>query len=346
MREEKYARHWRVLMFILDHQKGKKVDEIAREVGTTTRTVRRDLQMLEEAGFPIVTEKLARGTVFKVLESFSRVPPVPFTQLDAVALMVAKNSLLAQGEAFMGEQLQDILRRLIQRRPEEMQERMRKLEQSVLSQPRRRPRKQAVPGVYDQIADGITRRRILEVDYRNAGGEVSSKRRIAPVHLLVADQVVYLRAWCYAKSSIRTFVLSRFLEVRLTDEVFKPNWDYDAESVARDSFGVFTARAEEVVLEFDDILESYFAVHPLHASQEVSRVDGSLRMGLQVGVNESLIHQLLGFGCRVRVLKPLTLAHLLAERHREAASFYAEMLGAEPAGQGRLPLAFEVREED
>jgi predicted DNA-binding transcriptional regulator YafY len=339
MREEKYSRHWRILTFIRDHLNGKRVDEIARELECHERTVRRDIQMLQVAGFPIYSDKIARGTVWKIERGFTSVPMPPFSIVEALALVAARNTLRAQGEAFFSGHLDQVLDKMASRRNEEFRAHLQSLEKSVFCQARRRARKAPVPGFYDDIVRAIEEKKVLEVSYRNALGELSRNRRIAPIHLLIESQVMYLRAFCYRRKDVVTFALSRIEKVQLTDTQYTKEWEYDADAMAKSSFGVFAARAEEVELEFDDVLVGYFNLHPLHHSQRIRKVDGRARMALTVGINESLIHQLTGFGPRVWVLKPPQLSAILADRHRAALQRIGEIMGQQE--QAGLPLEFE-----
>ena len=339
MREEKYSRHWRILTFILDHRNGKRVDEIARELECCDRTVRRDIQMLQTAGFPIFSDKVARGTVWMIDKEFTTVPMPPFSIIEALALVAARNTLRAQGEAFFSSQLDQVLDKMASRRNEDFRRHLQSLETSVFCQARRRARKAPVPGFYDHIVRAIEEKKLLEVSYRNAQGELSRNRRIAPIHLLIDSQVMYLRAFCYKRRDVVTFALSRIEKVELTESVYTKEWEYDADAMAKSSFGVFASHAQELELEFEDVLVGYFNLHPLHHSQRITRVDGRARMTLKVGINESLIHQLTGFGPRVWVRQPEQLAAILADRHRAALARIEEM-GAQPAQAG-LPLQFE-----
>jgi predicted DNA-binding transcriptional regulator YafY len=342
MREDKYARHWHTLAFVLDNARGKLIDEIQRELKeiempVTARTVRRDLQMLQAAGFPVYSEKTARGTVWKVSENFRNIPSIPFSPLEALALLVAKNAFSARGETFFCNLLQGILEKLGRRRPAEFQEHLDRMQESVYCQQPSTPCKPSLPGYYDQIMKGIQKRLKLKTDYRNALGKISRNRILAPLHLWIRDQRSYLVAYCYSNDQVRVFSLSRFQRIEVTNESFTPVWDFDLERYAGETMGVFHAEPETVEMEVSDVLKDYFPENPLHPSQTVRKVQGITHLTLHVGINETLIHELMGFGSLIRVRSPRKLADLLLERHRQAADgFDAASSEYAPA----LPLEF------
>ncbi len=324
MREEKYARHWKILTFILDHQRGKRIDEIAEQAECSQRTVRRDLSMLQEAGFPIFSEQEARGTVWKLLDSFKNIPPVPFTAMDALTLLLARN-FMGDANHPLHQRLTDILERLKAKRSPEFCKSLDQLEKSVHFVPAKKtngkvtsaPNK-GIPGGYDDIIQAVTEHKVLVVDYRNAKGEVTVGRRLAPHQLQRIQNAVYLHAYCYLREKVLCFALDRFERIECTDQEFNQNWEYspDTDSMA---MGVFAVKeVEEVELEFDPILRNYFELHPLHPSQQIFQDGDQLVMRLMVGINETLLHQLTGFGKRVRVSTPDHLAAMVSSRHAEA----------------------------
>jgi predicted DNA-binding transcriptional regulator YafY len=68
---DQLARQWR-LLHLLDRPASVAVETAAQELGCTVRTIRRDLRVLEDAGFPIYDEPAADGrrSLWKIREDF------------------------------------------------------------------------------------------------------------------------------------------------------------------------------------------------------------------------------------------------------------------------------------
>jgi len=64
---DQLARQWRLLQF-LGRPRGLVVEDAARELGCTVRTIGRDLHVLQEAGFPIYDERAGRRGLWQVDE--------------------------------------------------------------------------------------------------------------------------------------------------------------------------------------------------------------------------------------------------------------------------------------
>ena len=85
----------------------------------------------------------------------------------------------------------------------------------------------------------------------------------------------------------------------------------------------FSAPPERVELEFDAALAPHVRGRVWHESQQVQELpDGRIRMSLDVSNDWALRSWLLGFGSRVRVLAPDSLAASLAEEFRRGAELY------------------------
>jgi predicted DNA-binding transcriptional regulator YafY len=59
-RGDQLARQWRLIQLI-DRPQGITVEDAARELACTVRTIWRDLGVLQQAGFPVYTERAADG---------------------------------------------------------------------------------------------------------------------------------------------------------------------------------------------------------------------------------------------------------------------------------------------
>ena len=324
MRGEQYSRHWRILQEVLGSEHGRRVDEIAREIACSSRTVRRDLASLVEGGFPLEKHREPRGTVWMLTESFRTMPPVPFTPLEALALVIASHALRSCGETFFESRIETILDKLKAGRAQEFRRILVRIRDKVFAQSVGGDGDHSVPGLHDTVVRAILEKRKLRVVYRDFSGKVTRNRLIAPVRLWMDRQALYLVAHCYRSNKPRTFNMRRFEGVVLTDEHFGELPDPDLEKQASESIGVFHADPEDIELEFDPILRTHIVEHPIHPLQRLFERRGRPVVCLRVGINETLLGRLMGLGDMVRVCRPEKLARLVASRHHAAAELYGK----------------------
>ena len=91
-RGDQLSRQWRLIRF-LDHPNGFTVDEAARELGCTVRTVWRDLAVLQKASFPLYDDKDGRRVRYRLVDGFRAKLPAPFTLSEVVALLMSRDLL-------------------------------------------------------------------------------------------------------------------------------------------------------------------------------------------------------------------------------------------------------------
>src|SRR6266545_5061704 len=93
-RNQEVIRQWKVLHALESSRHGATIDALAGDLDVTTRTIRRDLAALQEAGFPLYDERdedgrvrwRLDGTVLKGLET-------GFTLAELCALYLSRNLL-------------------------------------------------------------------------------------------------------------------------------------------------------------------------------------------------------------------------------------------------------------
>ena len=105
-RGDQLSRQWRLLQMI-DRPQGVTVDDAARELACTIRTIWRDLDALQEAGFPLYTERAADGNrgVWRVTEDFKRALPLKLTLGELAALLMSRHLLSPLGLSVLGPEV-------------------------------------------------------------------------------------------------------------------------------------------------------------------------------------------------------------------------------------------------
>lgn len=336
MREKAYARHYFIVDYLRAQPVGRRLDQIHKAVSeafeTCERTTRRDIGALRAGGFPIREDKSPAGTFYRYVGPSMSSPPVSFDPVEAASLVLARDALLANGEVFFSERIDGLIERLGKFQNDAFHKSLRKLQKSLYCQS---PGPALQPHC-DKVIRAIDERVKLRLDYRNAAGRLTKDRLVAPIQFWISNLDTYLVAHCYRRNEIRFFSLKRMQKVQLTDEHFDEDWAFDAEERAKNSLGVMPADPEVIEMEFDDMLVEYFNTHPIHATQQMLRRNGTNVLRLKLGVNETLVHQLLGFGPRVTVTRPERLRTLLQRRLGEAIARY----NAPVAGGESLPLEF------
>ena len=76
-RGDQLARQWRIIQTLVSSKYGKAVADLVKEENCHPRTIYRDLEALQEAGFPIYSERLDGKGVWSVVDEYKHKMPVP-----------------------------------------------------------------------------------------------------------------------------------------------------------------------------------------------------------------------------------------------------------------------------
>ena len=94
---KKYSQAARLhdLIRILESRYGATVEELVEECQVTRRTIYRDLQAVEEAGYPLISERQSDGQVlYKFITGYGKIPPITFSLEELMTLYLCRGQLL------------------------------------------------------------------------------------------------------------------------------------------------------------------------------------------------------------------------------------------------------------
>jgi len=333
MRNAEVIRQWQILREIESRRVGVTIHELARQVKVSTRTIRRDLQALQEAGFSVFDEGEDNETKRWRLDTQPfRALQDGLTVSDVAALYLSR----ALVEAMSGWPLAAELRGAFQKIERSLNERMREFLASlpqVLSAkggPGAGPPDGPLVDVTRRLLDATRARRTVTMRYFSASKNRTKTYEVQPYRLALANGGVYLIGWVAAYGEFRTFAVGRIEKLHVSDETFRRTRELPDNLFAQ-SMGVFWGEPERIELEFDPGLAAYIRGRVWHESQELrERPDGRLGLVLHVSNDWALRSWLLGFGGGVRVIAPSALAAALLEEFKRGCRVYEPGLALEP----------------
>lgn len=182
-------------------------DDLARRLGITSRTVRRDIDRLRELDYPITTVKGPAGGYR--LEAGAHLPPLLFDDEQAVALALALQS--AAAGTTVAEDAARALATLRQVMPPRLRHRVDLLRITAVRPPATDSDASEVDAhILLEVSRAIHAREELRFDYApGAGGSADDVRRVEPHHLVTWRHRWYLVAFDPHREDWRTFRVDR-----------------------------------------------------------------------------------------------------------------------------------------
>lgn len=325
MRNAEVIRQWQILREIETRRTGVTIHELADLVQVTTRTIRRDLQALQEAGFAVYDEGAENET------KRWKIDGSPFRQvqdgltISEVAALYLSRAVLESGSGWpLASELASAFGKIERGLNPRMREFLATLPQVVSAKagPGAAPTSSAFVDVTRRLFDAARDRRVIEMRYFSAASNRAKAYVVHPYRLALAHGGVYIVGWVPQYAAFRTFAADRIERLTVTEETFKKTRELPADLFGA-SMGVFVGKPERVEVVFDVAHAPFVRRRVWHDSQTVEELgDGRLKMTLHVSNDWALRSWLLGFGAGVEVLVPASLADALHEEHARAAEKY------------------------
>jgi len=324
-RNQEVIRQWRVLHALESSRHGATIDGLADELEVTTRTIRRDLAALQEAGFALYDERdddgrvrwRIDGHVLGGLES-------GFTLAELCALYLSRHLL----ESVAGSPFQRDLTNAFGRLEKMLSPRMRQFLDRLPSVLAAKPGPRARGGtssadIVARLLEATLHFRVTTMRYHSVSSARVKDYLIHPYRLAFAQGGLYLLAYVPDYKDVRTFAVDRIASASLEKQTFTPPKQPMGEDVFANSLGVNTGPAERVELEFDARVAPYVRARVWHASQQISDVEeGGLRLTMNVCHDWALRSWVLGWGAFARVISPPALAAEIKTDLQAAAARY------------------------
>lgn len=187
-------------------------DQLARELGVSTRTVYRDIRDLEQSGVPIRGEA---GVGYR-LDGGYELPPLTFTSQEVEGLVLGARMVRAWGDTELGEAVASAMTKIEAAIPRTMR-------QVLLGTAMFAPDFHRAEELSHELATmrrAIGDRRRLRFPYVREDG-VRSERTVRPLALYFWGAKWTLAAWCELRTAYRSFRPDRMGAVALLESRFE-----------------------------------------------------------------------------------------------------------------------------
>ena len=323
-RNQEVIRQWKVLHALESSRHGTTIPALAGELSVTTRTIRRDLAALQEAGFPLFDERdedggvrwRLDGQVLKGLET-------GFTLQELCALYLSRNLL----EAVAAPPFQRDLALAFARLERLLSPRLRTFLDRLPAVLTAKPGPRALAGgasddIVGRLLEAVLHYRVATMRYHSVSSGGVKDYLMHPCRLAFAQGGLYLLAYVPAYRDIRTFAVDRIASVSLEKQTFVPK-ERVADEVFANSLGVNTGPAAKVEIEFEPRVAPYVRARVWHASQQLREgAGGGLVLSMNVCHDWALRSWVLSWGPFARVLVPGALAEELRSDLQAATDRY------------------------
>lgn len=312
-RNQEVIRQWRLLHALESSRHGATIDALASDLEVTTRTIRRDLAALQEAGFALYDERDDNGRVrWRIDGQALHGLESGFTLPELCALYLSRNLLEAVAGSPFQRDLTNAFARLEKMLSPRMRQFLDRLPSVLAAKPGPGARGAATsPDIVARLLEATLHFRVTTMTYHSVSSKRVKEYAIHPYRLAFAQGGMYLLAYVPEYKSVRTFAIDRVTSVTLEKQTFTPRQDI-GDDVFANSLGVNTGPPERVEIEFAADVAPYVRARVWHPSQDMrENGDGRMRLTMNVCHDWALRSWILSWGPFARVVSPAPLARAI-----------------------------------
>jgi predicted DNA-binding transcriptional regulator YafY len=323
-RHGEIVRQWRLLIALEGRARGLTLAELQEAAGddVSDRTIRRDLNALAQAGFPVESGRADGRTRYTLnRDVFGGLAAAGFSLSELCALYLSRTLLAALAGGPFHDSLTSAFDKLAEALPPALWRFVDQLPQALAAKAPVARAQVTAPKQAEALMSAILAHRRVRMRYHSFASRQIKTYLVEPYRVAYAQGSLYLFAFVLEYGEMRTFAAHRIQDVTVLEETFDPR--EAAASVFPDSLGVFSGKAERVVIDFSAAEAPYIRERDWHPSQQLTDLpDGGVRLSLDVVIDWGLEAWILGFGPAARVIEPPSLITRVVERLDAARQHY------------------------
>ena len=335
-RGDQLTRQWKIIQGLISSRVGKSAAQLAEQLECHHRTIYRDLQALQGAGFPIYSERIEGRSVWLLLENARRQIPVPLSLPELMAVYLSRDMMkVFQGTVFF-DALESLFQKVHATLPEESKTFLQNLEQTFRCGMKPTKNYRPFTEIIKQVSDAALNRKSVEIRYYTMSRKRESLRKVDPYRVWFFNGTFYLIGFCHVRGEVRIFALDRIKLLNETPDSFEVPADFDFDAFVRASFGVFQGEPVQVKVWFAPEVAGYIEEKIWHQDQRIRKgEDGAVVFEAQVAGTEEIRHWIMSWGAHAVVLEPERLREEIRLEAEKIAARYARRLDRKPQKSAR-----------
>lgn len=325
-RGDQLGRQWKIIRRLIAAKQGKSVRDLAADLDCHPRTVYRDLEALQVAGFPVYNERVGNKSLWSLLDSAKHLIPVPFNVTELMALYFSRDMLKTLKNTIFYDALESLFQKVKTTLPPEYLHYLAQFEDSLKVGLKPYKNYAQHGEIISRVNRAVVSRQYLDITYYTMNRKKMTRRTVAPYKIWFFDGTFYMLAYCRLRKGIRLFALDRVKSLETKDEQFDMPEDFDVDALLQSSFGAFLGEAVDVLIWFSADIAGYIEEKVWHASQEIDKQDdGSILFRIKVAGTDEIKFWVMTWGAKAKVMEPLSLRDEIQNEVREMIKLYPDV---------------------
>ena len=288
--------------------KGRTLQQLRAELGVTKRTIQRDIQVLEQDGFPVSSEQRNRSIYWKLAYDPVAEAALDLTHEERMALYFSRGLL----KPLVGTPFFDAIESALAKIGAGISAPGHSLLKSLDGQVGIAPfgmkdfsRSRAVIAV---LTRAIQHHFTVTLTHATPQHRNAVEYRLDPYRLQYHQGGLYLIALDHAKEDVRTFAVERIRSAAVTRSRFTPPPPATLDELQSTAFQLIHGEPRLVRIRFSPEQAPYIVERQWHHSQKIENLpNGGVILSLRVASLWEVRHWLYGWADDAQILEPVEL---------------------------------------
>ncbi|HWF61826.1 MAG TPA: transcriptional regulator [Nitrospira sp.] len=315
---KRYSQVARISVMLRRLHGGVTVGELAEEFQVRKRQIHRDLQQIENSGYPLEQEdgRWRLPTGFKGLE-------VAVSPYELMSLHLAQSHVAYLKDTPFVDDLEAVIKKVEASLPDKIRNHLERIVTTF--SPLQRPIRAyaAQRQTLDSIRKALLRQLTIVLHGYRKPGELPQDYLVDPYQLILYQYGLYLVGQSHQAGALRMFALERIKSITVTGDMFELSQSVPLAERLDRAFGLIEEPPQDVKIWIAPEWAYFVKERSWHPTQTLKlQKDGSVILTMQCGGLDELTAWVLSFGPGAKVLGPQALIDLVSSQLTAAAESY------------------------
>jgi predicted DNA-binding transcriptional regulator YafY len=309
-----------VLRSLQTRGQGRPLAELAAEFEVSDRTIQRDLEVLQELGFPLEFEEdEAARRFWRLPADYFRSGALVLSLTEAVSLHLAERFFTPLAGTHFAEGLHAIMHKVRAMLPERALAHFAELDEAFYVLRVGHVDYGEQRALIEQLSEAVLADRTVELAYRSLWRGVEYVTDYDPYGFVYHEGDLFLVGHSHRAAAVRVMKILRIARATLTPRTFERPADFDMETYFHSGFGIMRSDRPptDVVVRFDPPVSELIEERTWHDSQKLrwmpdeptlfadaEHAAGSLLLTFRLSELTEFKRWLRGFGASAEIVRP------------------------------------------
>lgn len=322
---KKYSQAGRLhsIIRLLEVRRGMTLDDLAEECAVDRRTIHRDLNAVEEAGYTLTSEWQEGKKVYSFLSKSRNIPPITFTLNQLMSLYLLRSLCVhLAGTPFQNE-IDDLFRSITSVLPDRYAAHLERIARVSLPLLHGARDYTAASSYMEGLQRALLHQYRVRLDYTKKGRRETEPYEVDPYTLVFHKGGMYLLGLAHNRNGMRLFALERVRGIEVTRQRFEIPEGYQPETHFDNAFGLVSDKNMRVRVRFSPEVGHTITERIWRPGQQViAESDGRVTLEFDAAGELELVAWILSYGMHAEVLAPPELRQEVKRQVREMRQYY------------------------